>query len=100
MKNKKKVLLSFLLVASTFLVVICVIHGVRNLGKQKKIVMIPKVIDEENDFWSSLLEGTRMAAEEYHTDLEIIAPQREDNYQEQITLIEEVIEQKPELIKE
>ena len=98
MKNKKKILLSLLLVAIICLVVVCVIHGVRNLGKQKKIVMIPKVIDEDNDFWSSLLEGTRMAAEEYHTDLEIIAPQREDNYQEQITLIEEVIEQKPDAI--
>ncbi|MDO5422123.1 MAG: substrate-binding domain-containing protein [Eubacteriales bacterium] len=63
-----------------------------------RMVCIPKVIDEKNDFWMSLLEGTRMAADEYGVELTIIAGKTENDDQGQIEKIQEAIEMKPDVI--
>lgn len=63
-----------------------------------KMIFIPKIQDEKNDFWTSLIEGTQMAAEENHVDLRVIAAESEDDYKRQKELILEAIKEKPDVI--
>jgi len=63
-----------------------------------RMVYIPKIKDESNDFWTSLIEGAQMAAEEYQIDLKIVAADTEDDYERQNQLILEAIKEKPEAI--
>ncbi|MDE7015588.1 MAG: substrate-binding domain-containing protein [Kineothrix sp.] len=63
-----------------------------------RIIFIPKVIDEDNDFWKLLIEGVEMAAAENKMELTIVAPEREDDYEAQNELIEWAIGQKPDAI--
>lgn len=69
----------------------------RDDGKNS-IIFIPKVIDEDNDFWKLLIEGVEMAAAENNMDLTIVAPETEDDYAEQNALIEWAVEQNPSAI--
>ncbi|MCD8011830.1 MAG: substrate-binding domain-containing protein [Lachnospiraceae bacterium] len=66
--------------------------------KSYYLIYIPKVWDEDNDFWSALIEGAQMAAEEYHATLEILAPDSETDYDQQRQYIEEAIAKKPDAI--
>ncbi len=70
----------------------------RKEDEKYHVIFIPKVIDEDNDFWKLLIEGAEMAAAEYHIDLTIVAAETEDNYEEQNALIEWAIDQKPDAI--
>lgn len=63
-----------------------------------RMIYIPKIQDETNDFWTSLIEGTQMAAEEYHVDLQIMPPKSEDDFEGQKQLILAAIEQEPDAI--
>ena len=67
-------------------------------GRKLRIVYVPKVEDGANDFWISLLEGARMAAEEYDVDLTVLAPASEDDYEGQIRCVEEAIGMNPDAI--
>lgn len=69
----------------------------RNRGPVR-MVYIPKVIDLENDFWTFLLEGAQMAADEYGVELTIMAGSSEENYGEQIEKIEEAIAMEPDVL--
>ncbi|MDY3917920.1 MAG: substrate-binding domain-containing protein [Candidatus Limivivens sp.] len=72
---------------------------VRNKTRQPvTMVYIPKVIDEKNDFWTSLLEGAKMAAEEYGVELTVMAGKSEDDYEGQIRKIREAIARNPDVI--
>lgn len=62
------------------------------------LIYIPKTEDGTNDFWTSLIEGTRMAAKEYNVSLELLAPSREQDVERQIELLGEAIEKKPDAI--
>lgn len=73
-------------------------HNGRGKDEKRSIIFIPKVIDEDNDFWKLLIEGVEMAAAENNMDLTIVAPETEDDYTEQNALIEWAIEQKPSAI--
>ena len=42
-------------------------------GKPYRILFIPKVVDDENDFWKALIEGAEAGAKEYGVELEIRA---------------------------
>ena len=70
----------------------------RKEDEKYRVIFIPKVIDEDNDFWKLLIEGAEMAAAEYHIDLTIVAAETEDDYEEQNALIEWAIDQKPDAI--
>lgn len=59
--------------------------------RELSVVYIPKVIDKNNDFWTSLIQGARMAAKEYNIDLEIKAPSDENDVERQNELLEEAI---------
>ena len=56
------------------------------------LIYIPKTEDGTSDFWSSLISGARMAASEYGAQLEVMAPENEQDVKGQISLIKEAIE--------
>lgn len=87
--------------------VICLIGGVGGFVwyREKKtnerrlsLIYIPKVIDGTNDFWTFLIQGVKMAAQEYNADLEIKAPQDENDIEGQNKLLEEAIAEEPDAI--
>ncbi len=60
-----------------------------------KIILIPKTVDEKNDFWTSLMEGAEMAAAEFGAEITIRGGCTEEDYETQNRLIEESIEEEP-----
>ena len=67
-------------------------------GGRWSLIYVPKTEDGTNDFWTSLISGTRMAAREYNVSLEIMAPDREQNIEQQNELIREAIRQNPDAL--
>ena len=87
--------------------VVCLIGGIGGTAwyRQKKIeerrmslVYIPKVEDSTNDFWKALILGTKMAAKEYNADIEIKAPNEENDIERQNELLKEAISEEPDAI--
>ena len=87
--------------------VVCLIGGLGGAAwyRQKKIeerrmslVYIPKVEDSTNDFWKALILGTKMAAKEYNADIEIKAPNEENDIERQNELLKEAISEEPDAI--
>ena len=87
--------------------VVCLIGGIGGATwyRQKKIeerrmslVYIPKVEDSTNDFWKTLILGTKMAAKEYNADIEIKAPAEENDIERQNELLKEAISEEPDAI--
>lgn len=66
--------------------------------KKRHIVLILKVIDTSNDFWSSIIQGANMAAKEYGVELTVLGPNAETKYEEQGAMIEEAIDMEPDAI--
>ena len=46
--------------------------GQKKAGANVSIVLIPKVIDVNNDFWEELIEGGRLAAQEKNATLTVL----------------------------
>ena len=99
MKIKKKWL--------SICLVICLIGGIGGAAwyRQRKLeerrislVYIPKVVDSTNDFWKALILGTKMAAKEYNADIEIKAPNEENDIERQNELLKEAISEEPDAI--
>ena len=67
-------------------------------NRELSIIYIPKVEDEDNQFWSTLLAGARLAADEKNIRLTIAAPKSEQDYEGQNALILWAIEQQPDAI--
>ena len=70
----------------------------RTSDKSTYIIYIPKVIDENNDFWTSVLKGAETAAKENNVKLEIIAPADETDIEMQKRMIQEAIDKHPNAI--
>lgn len=68
-------------------------------GEEKRhIVLVLKVIDENNDFWSAIIQGANMAAKEYSVELTVLGPNAETKYEEQGKMIEDAIAMEPDAI--
>ena len=74
-----------------------VLNGLKE-DRQIKMVLIPKIIDNNNEFWTALIAGAKMAAQENGIDLTVVAPDREEDYERQNELILEAVSQKPDVI--
>lgn len=74
------------------------LYGHRVAQPLKRIIFIPKIIDNENDFWVQLLEGAAMAAEEYGMDITVAAPEKENDFDRQNELMEWAVSEKPDAI--
>lgn len=66
--------------------------------RRLSMIYIPKVVDGTNDFWSSLILGVRMAAEEYNVDIEVMAPEEENDVKGQNRIIRQAVKQHPDAI--
>ena len=70
----------------------------KNNNKTWSLIYIPKTEDGTNDFWTSLISGTKMAAQECGASIKILAPEREQDVEQQNKLLAEAIEQNPDAI--
>lgn len=62
------------------------------------VIYIPKTQDSTNDFWTTLISGTNMAADEYNIELTILSPLDETDYEQQNKLMKEAAEQHPDAL--
>lgn len=72
--------------------------GQKKAGANVSIVLIPKVIDVNNDFWEELVEGGRLAAQEKNATLTVLGGPTETDIDYQNRMIEEAIAMKPNAI--
>ncbi|TVY01912.1 substrate-binding domain-containing protein [Paenibacillus cremeus] len=56
--------------------------------KQKRIALMMKM--GENEYWKTLRMGAEAAAKEFNVSLTVSAPEREDDYQGQLALLEDI----------
>lgn len=99
MKNDRKYLLLWLAVG--LIIAVAGFFYIRDrTGKEDKyrIIYIPKIIDEKNDFWTVLIEGVKMAAEENELEIVVVAPESEEDYEGQNELILWAVKQQPDAI--
>ena len=67
-------------------------------NKEWNLIYIPKTEDGTNDFWTSLISGTQMAAKEYGARIKIMAPEREQDVKKQEELLEEAVQAMPDAV--
>ena len=80
------------------LIAAMVFSGSHSYEKSKEIVLVLKIIDRSNDFWSAFIEGAEIAAKEYGVQLTVVGPSSETQYEAQGKMIEEAIAKKPDAI--
>ena len=99
MRKYRKVIIVIIILMAALLVAVT---GLMSPGvtqtRECSLIYIPKIKDDTNDFWSSLISGCKMAAEEYGSKLEIMAPDKEENIEEQNRLLKAAIEKEPDAI--
>lgn len=86
------------IVAVVFLTAFVLLNPQNQEKKVYKIILIPKIIDSTNGFWSSLTAGAELGAEEFNVDLEVMGANSEEDVKGQIRYIEESIQKKPDAI--
>lgn len=75
----------------------CTTAGDLQKGEQALVVdMIVKM--DRGDYWSTIKMGAEVAAKEYNVRLNFLAPENENDYKDQIRLMEESIERRPDAI--
>ena len=96
--HKKEIMIAVILMAALLVIFTGLLTPEATQTRRCSMIYIPKIRDDTNDFWTSVISGCRMAAEEYNSELEIMAPDKEKNIEEQNQLLEKAIEQKPDAI--
>lgn len=95
-KRKTKIVVAVLFV---LLSVILVSTFQQNKEPQKvSVIFISKVLDSSNEFWSALVAGANMAAQEYGVELTVMGPKEETDVAGQNEMIESAIAQHPDVI--
>lgn len=99
MKGHKRVfIMAVILIVASVVIFIGLLKPEATQTRKCSLIYIPKIRDDTNDFWTSVISGCRMAAEEYESELEIMAPDKEENVEEQNRLLRAAIEKKPDAI--
>ena len=96
--HKKEIMIAVILMSALLVIFTGLLTPEATQTRRCSMIYIPKIRDDTNDFWTSVISGCRMAAEEYNSELEIMAPDKEENIEEQNQLLEKAIEQKPDAI--
>lgn len=73
-------------------------YKANNEPQKYKMVLIPKAIDANNDFWSSVMEGGKLGAKEYNVNLQIMGVYYEQDVEGQIEQIKKAIDTSPDAI--
>lgn len=91
-----------LTVGVMFLILILIAIGVLQESSQEKrvyqVILIPKTMDPTNDFWTGLIEGAKLGAEEYGCEIKVVGGNAENDYQGQNEIIEKSIEKNPDAL--
>ena len=90
--HKKEIITVAILMAAAVVIFAGILKPEATQTKKCSLIYIPKIRDNTNDFWTSVISGCKMAAEEYESDLEILAPDKEENIEEQNKLLKKAIE--------
>jgi ribose transport system substrate-binding protein len=96
--HRYMLLLWFAVIVLVTFTVSMAIYQKQKTGKDYQIIYIPKTTDPNNDFWTFLIEGVEMAAEEYKVHVTVVAPESEEDYEKQNQLIAWAINKKPDAI--
>jgi ribose transport system substrate-binding protein len=78
-----------------FLITFSLLYPQDQEKKVYKIILIPKTVDNANGFWTYLMAGARLGAEEFNVDIEIAGGNYEEDVEGQIQRIKESIQKKP-----
>lgn len=81
-------------------IIICIgivaIYSVNTKSYKATIYFMPKEYSEKTtDFWVSMVNGAKAAAEELDVDLVVLAPEHEVEYKEQQKMIDKALKNKP-----
>lgn len=96
--HKKEIIIIVVLMAALLVIFTGLLTPEATQTQECSMIYIPKIKDDANDFWTELISGCQMAAEEYNSELEIMAPAKEEDIEEQNQLLREAIEKKPDAI--
>ena len=96
--HKKEIIIIVVLMAALLVIFTGLLTPEATQTQECSMIYIPKIKDDANDFWTELISGCKMAAEEYNSELEIMAPAKEEDIEEQNQLLREAIEKKPDAI--
>lgn len=72
--------------------------GKDTVARHYSMIYIPKTTSTSNDFWNQLISGIESAASEYNVSIEIMAPDAEQNIDQQNEMIREAINKKPDAL--
>lgn len=95
-KNNKIIIMIVLLV--TIVSVTIFLSTFHQKETKHEIICIPKTIDEASGFWTALIAGMKLGAEESNVNMQLVAGVSETDYKGQNKLIEEAIRKKPDAI--
>lgn len=99
MKKYRKWVAAFLIVCVAGMMAGMIYYRNATGGERRlSLIYIPKVVDGTNDFWTSLILGTQMAAKEYKAKIEIMAPEEENDVKGQNRILAEAVEKQPDAI--
>lgn len=68
----------------------------KKVNTMSRIVFISKI--KNNDYWDVVKMGAEAAASEFNVQLELLAPDNEENFDEQVRLVEEAIDKNADAI--
>lgn len=102
MKTNKKILTGLFFICTITAILLIIANGLGFGAAQEKrsykMIFVPKTIDETNGFWTSLIAGARLGAEEYGIELHVLGSHSEEDIEGQIQRIEESIQKKPDAL--
>lgn len=100
LKNKIHVRVFVLLCFVTAIVLSMVLlqQAIETKKEPYQLIFIPKTVDSRNDFWTSLIDGAELGAEEFDVEIEVAGGSSEEDVDGQIRKIKESIEKKPDAI--
>lgn len=96
-RNRQIFMLGLLAAASLILLAVLWREN-HTRGEKYQILFVPKVVDEQNDFWKALVEGAEAGAKEYGAELVIRAADAEDNHQMQADILYQAVKEKPDIV--
>lgn len=98
--NKKRMtgVFIFIIIAAILLVAFGLFDSKNREKKIYKVILVPKTIDSTNGFWTSLIAGAELGAEEFNMEIEVMGGKSEEDIKGQIAWIEESIQKKPDVL--
>lgn len=97
-KTLKKFYLFYIFVISVPLLLLSCSSLNKDEEEKYKIIYIAKTIDSDNGFWTSLISGAKLGAEEFGAEIEVYGGKTEEDIRGQIEMIEKSIEKKPDIL--